>query len=600
MLFVYIVGTKLSQMIQQPTRLFDFIYHQEKQHPKEKCYNFKQNGTWHSISTKEFIDSANTVSRALLQLGIKKGDKIAVITSNNRPEWHALDIGILQIGAHNVPLYPTLSSKDYGFILNHSDALYCFVSDADLLEKVKAVQENTQLKGIFTFDEIEKETSWTSFLSLGNSMTSQTKVDVLKHSVSENDLATIIYTSGTTGTPKGVMLSHKNIVQNTLVSANALDLETQDCRAVSYLPINHIFERFASYFYQYRGIEVYFAESIDQLGDNLKEIQPHFMPVVPRLLEKIFDKIVAKGAALSGIKKGLFFWALQLAEGYKHYNKNTPWYAFKLGIARRLIFKKWRAAFGGHVRLMVSGSAPLQERLVTIFTAAGLPICEGYGMTETSPGVTINDLRNKGLKVGTVGKALKDISIKIAEDGEILVKGSNVMMGYYKNEKLTKETIINGYLHTGDIGTLDAEGFLKITDRKKEMFKTSGGKYIAPAVLEQEFKKSRFIEQIMIIGEHQKMPAALIQVPIDVVNEWARRHDYVIDDMTTDVKFLAKMQREIDSHNTHFGQWEQIKKFEITPDIWTIADGHLTPTMKMRRKIITKKYAHLIEKIYNS
>lgn len=597
---MYIVRTKLPYMIQQPTRLFDFIYYQEQNHPKKKCYNFKQQGTWNSISTEDFIDTANTVSRALLHLGVKKGDKIAVITSNNRPEWHALDIGILQIGAQNVPLYPTLSSKDYDYILNHSDAMYCFVSDLDLLEKVKAVQENTHLKGIFTFDEIDIETSWNSFLSLGNSRTSQTKVDGLKQGVSENDLATIIYTSGTTGTPKGVMLSHKNIVQNTLVSADALDLETANCRAVSYLPISHIFERFASYYYQYRGIEVYFAESIDQLGDNLKEIRPHFMPVVPRLLEKIYDKIVAKGASLSGFKKGLFFWALRLAEHYQPYGKNNAWYAFKLGIARRLIFTKWKDAFGGQVRLMVSGSAPLQERLITVFTAAGLPICEGYGMTETSPGVTINDLRNGGLKVGTVGKALKDIEVKIANDGEILVKGSNVMMGYYKNEALTKETIIDGYLHTGDIGAIDAEGFLKITDRKKEMFKTSGGKYIAPAVLEQEFKKSRFIEQIMIIGESQKMPAALIQVPSDVVTEWARRHDHVIDDMTTDAKFLAKIQQEIDTHNTHFGQWEQIKKFEITPDIWSIENGHLTPTMKMRRKIITKKYAHLIEKIYNS
>ncbi len=587
-------------MAKQVSRLFDFIYYQEQHYAQEKCYTFKELGKWTSISTKEFIAESNTVSRALLNLGIHKDDKIAVISATNRPEWHALDIGILQIGAQNIPLYPTLSEKDYQYILNHSDALYCFVSDKELLEKVNAVKEKTNLKGVFTFDEIDKSTDWNTFLDFGKSLDNQPKVDALRERVSENDLATIIYTSGTTGTPKGVMLSHKNIVQNTLVSAKALDLTGNNYRVISYLPISHIFERFASYYYQYMGFEVYFAESIDKLGDNLKEIKPHFIPVVPRLLEKVFDKIVAKGNELTGLKKGLFFWALNLGENYRPYNRNNAWYYFKLSFARKLIFSKWKEALGGQLKFMVSGSAPLQEKLINVFTAAGMPIYEGYGMTETSPGVSINDLRNGGLKVGTVGKVLQGVEVKIAKDGEILVKGSNIMMGYYKNEELTKETIKNGYLHTGDIGTLNKEGFLKITDRKKEMFKTSGGKYIAPAVLENYLKQSRFIEQVMIIGESQKMPAALIQVNFDFVTEWAKRHDHIINDVTTDLKLIFRVQEEIDRYNKKFGQWEQIKKFEITPDEWTIDAGHLTPTMKMRRKIIKEKYKNLFQKIYNS
>lgn len=587
-------------MSKKPTRLFDFIDFQNQNYPQEKCYNYKQKNEWESISTKNFIEQSNQVSRALLKLGVQKNDKIAVISSNNRVEWHSLDIGVLQIGAQNVPLYPTLSEKDYEYILNHSDAIYCFVSDKDLLEKVNAVKEKTNLKGIYTFDRINKETNWDTFLKYGLELENQQKVEQIKNSISEDELATIIYTSGTTGTPKGVMLSHKNIVENTLVSADALDLTGNKYRVISYLPINHIFERFASYYYQYKGFEVHFAESIDKLGENLKEIKPHFMPVVPRLLEKVFDKIVAKGNDLVGVKKALFFWALNLGDNYKAYRKNSSWYYFKLKLARKLIFSKWKEALGGNLKFMVSGSAPLQERLINIFTAAGMPIYEGYGMTETSPGVSINDLRNGGFKVGTVGKILNGIEVKIAKDGEILVKGSNIMMGYYKNEKLTDETIKNGYLHTGDIGTLDAEGFLKITDRKKEMFKTSGGKYIAPAVLESELKQSRFIEQVMVIGESQKMPAALIQVNFDFVHEWAKRHNHKIKDVSTDLKLAFRVQKEIDKYNRKFGSWEQVKKFEVTPEEWTIEAGHLTPTMKMRRKIIKEKYQYLFDKIYNT
>ena len=582
------------------TRLFDFPYYQLEKYNLDAALVTKKEGVWEKTSTKEYLNKANAISRGLLRLGVQPNDKIAVISSNNRYEWHVLDIGILQIGAQNVPLYPTLSEKDYAYIINHSDALYCFVSDKDLLNKVNAVKEKTQLKKVFTFDEINAETSWISFLKLGDSEKNQLIVEERKKTVKPDDLATIIYTSGTTGTPKGVMLSHRNIVENTLVSAEALDLKGNHHRVVSYLPINHIFERFASYYYHLMGFEVHFAESIDKLGDNLKEIQPHFMPVVPRLIEKVFDKIVAKGNGLSGIKKALFFWALALAEKYKPYNQNTTFYSFKLKIARKLIFSKWQEALGGKLRFMVSGSAPLQERLITIFCAAGIPIFEGYGMTETSPGVSINDLRNGNFKIGSVGKVLNDIEVKIAKDGEILVKGSNVMLGYYKNEELTNKTIINGFLHTGDIGTIDKDGFLKITDRKKEMFKTSGGKYIAPAVLESVLKQSRFIEQAMVIGESEKMPAALIQINFDFVKEWARRKNYTITNVATDAKLISRIQKEIAICNANFGHWEQIKKFEITPEEWSIEDDLLTPTMKMKRKNIKKKYKHLFQKIYNS
>lgn len=587
-------------MHQKVTRLFDFPYLQLEENPQDRCFVYKKNNHWKSISTKSFIDQANTVSRALLKLGVKANDKIAVICSSNRPEWHILDIGVLQLGAQNVPLYPTLSSNDYQYIINHSDATYCFVSDVELYNKVVAIKDKTQLKEIYTFDAIEEKTDWSTFLDIGKDEDNQQEVENSKNAVTPEDTATIIYTSGTTGTPKGVMLTHKNMVENTFVSAEALDLVGNKFRVISYLPISHIFERFASYYYFFMGFEIHFAESIEKLGENLKEIKPHFMPVVPRLLEKIYDKIVAKGSELTGLKKIMFFWALQLGEKYQPYNKNSFAYRVQLKIARKLVFVKWREAFGGNLHFMVSGSAPLQKRLIQLFTAAGLKIYEGYGMTETSPGVSINDLRNGGLKFGSVGRILRGVEVKIAEDGEILVKGSNIMKGYYKNEALTNETIKDGYLHTGDIGTLDHEGFLSITDRKKEIFKTSGGKYIAPTAIESNIKQSLFIEQLMVIGEHQKMPAALIQVNFDYVHEWARLHNHTIDNVATDQKLINRIQKEIDSYNVHFGKWEQIKKFEITPDVWSIESGHLTPTMKMKRKIILNKYQDLFDKIYSS
>lgn len=580
-------------------RLFDFPYYQLDKYPQKKCFVYKNLDSWKSISTHEYIEQANKVSRSLLKLGIKPGDKVAVITATNQPKWHILDIGILQIGAVNVPLYPTFSENDYGYILQHSDSVFCFVSDNELYKKVKSVQNNTNLKKIYSFEELGTENGWRSFLELGTNNELQPQVECLKKEVKPNDLATIIYTSGTTGTPKGVMLSHNNIVSNVFAVGNTLNLHDNKKRAISYLPVCHIFERASSYYCQYMGFEIYFAESIDKIGDNLKEVQPHFMAVVPRLLEKVFDKIVDKGSNLNGLKKQLFFWALKLGEAYQPYKQNGWWYESKLKIAQKIIFSKWKNALGGHLEFMIAGSAPMQSRLIKVFTAAGIPVLEGYGLTETSPAVSVTDIRNNGFKIGTVGKVLNDVTVKIAQDGEILVKGPNVMLGYYKNIELTNSVIKNNFFHTGDIGELDSNGFLKITDRKKEIFKTSGGKYIAPAVLESEFKKSRFIEQIMVIGESEKMPAALIQISQEFVQKWAKRHNYQISSFTTNEKLIERISKEVNFYNKKFGKWEQIKRFEITPDEWSIEEGHLTPTLKMRRKIILEKYNYLYKKIYN-
>ena len=583
------------------TRLFDFPYYQLETYNLDKAFNTKYNGKWQSISSQEYVDQANAISRGLLKLGIKPNDKIAVISSTNRTEWNILDIGVLQIGAQNVPIYPTICAEDYEYILNHSESTYCFVSDEEILTKLNSIKGNTKLKHVYTFDDIQNESSWKEVLNLGEDTSIQPEVETRKNDVKSTDLATLIYTSGTTGRPKGVMLSHNNLVSNVLNSQNRVPFELGVAKTLSFLPVCHVFERMILYLYQYCGAEIYFAESIEKMSDNLKEIKPNVMTAVPRLYEKVYDKIIAKGSDLTGIKKSLFFWAVNLGLRYEPYGQNGWWYELQLKIARKLIFSKWQEGLGGNLDLMVSGSAALQPRLTRVFAAAGLPIMEGYGLTETSPVVSVNDTRNGGFRVGTTGRIIDDVEVKIAEDGEILVKGPNVMMGYFKDEAKTAEAIKDNYFHTGDIGEIDADGFLKITDRKKEMFKTSGGKYVAPTLLENQFKQSRFIEQIMVIGEGEKMPAALIQVNYDFVKEWAKRHNIPFttnEDIILNTQLLERIQEEINFANANFGKWEQIKKFEITPDVWTIDAGHLTPTMKMKRKVIKQKYLSLIEKIY--
>lgn len=587
------------------TRLFDFPYHQLEKYNLPDSLVTKYGNEWVKTSTEEYLNKANCLSRALLRMNINVNDKIAVISSTNRTEWHICDIGILQTGAQNVPIYPTISEEDYEYILNHSGAIYCFVSDDEVYQKVKAIQNNVpNLKEVYSFNEIEGCKNWKELLTLGENEDNQNDVETRKNAIVTTDLATIIYTSGTTGRPKGVMLTHENIVSDVLMSAERVPFEPGNYKALSFLPICHIFERMILYLYQYFGVSVYFAESIEKISDNLKEVHPNVMTVVPRLLEKVYDKIYAKGTELTGIKKKLFFWATDLGMQYKPYNQNGWWYEFQLKIARKLIFSKWQEALGGELELLVSGSAALQPRLTKVFTAAGIPVMEGYGLTETSPVISVNDMRNNGFRIGTVGKVLKGVEVKIAEDGEILCKGPNVMKGYYKDEEKTNEVLNNGYFHTGDIGEIDSEGFLKITDRKKEMFKTSGGKYVAPQILENSFKQSRFIEQIMVIGDGEKMPAAFIQPNFDFIKEWADRKKINIgstpQEITNNKDVIARIQEEIDAANEHFGNWEKIKRFELTPDVWSIEAGHLTPTMKLKRKIIKEIYIDLYNKIYKN
>ncbi|WP_075342655.1 AMP-dependent synthetase/ligase [Tenacibaculum agarivorans] len=583
------------------TRLFDFPYYQLEKYNLEKSLTTKYNGEWKSTSTKEYLAKANAISRGLLRLGVQPNDKIAIISTNNCTEWNICDIGILQVGAQNVPIYPTISKEDYEYVLNHSESTYCFVSDEMILEKLNQIKGNTKLKEVFTFKDIAGEKSWDEVLELGKDESNQNEVEERKAAVKSEDLATLIYTSGTTGRPKGVMLSHHNIVSNVLSSAARVPLDAGYGRSLSFLPVCHIFERMILYLYQYCGISIYFAEAIDKLSENAQEIKPNVMTAVPRLYEKIYDKIYAKGTELSGVKKALFFWAIKLGLKYQPYGKNGWWYEKQLSIARKLIFSKWQAALGGELKIMVSGSAALQPRLAQVFAAAGMPVMEGYGLTETSPVISVNDLRNNGFKIGTVGRIIDGVEVKISEEDEILVKGPNVMMGYYKDPEKTAQVLKDGYFHTGDKGKVE-NGFLSITGRIKEMFKTSGGKYVIPTLLEDKLKQSRFIEQVMVVGEGEKMPTALIQPNFDFLKEWASRNDMNISDqkdLVANEKVIARIQEELDDCNCHFGKWEQIKRFELTPDQWTIDGGHLTPTMKMKRKIIKEIYTDLYEKMYD-
>ena len=584
-------------------RLFDFPYHQLDNHPLEKALGTKYGDNWETISTREYIDKANAISRGLLRLGVLPNEKIAVISSNNRTEWNVMDIGILQLGAQNVPIYPTISEEDYEYVINHSESTYCFVSDSEVLEKVNAIRNNTQLKEVYSFDEIKGCKNWKEILKLGEDKSNQPEVEELKDAVKPDDLATLIYTSGTTGRPKGVMLSHNNIVSNVLGSASRVPFETGAFTALSFLPVCHIFERMVLYLYQYYSVSIFFAESIEKISDNLKEVKPHVITAVPRLLEKVYDKIIAKGTALGGVKQKLFYWAVELGLQYEPYGANGWWYETQLSLARKLIFSKWKEGLGGNIELIVSGSAALQPRLARVFAAAEIPVMEGYGLTETSPVIAVNDQRNRGFKIGTVGKILDGVQVKIAEDGEILTKGPHIMMGYYKDEEKTKEVINeDGFFHTGDIGEVDSEGFLKITDRKKEMFKTSGGKYVAPQLIENTMKQSRFIDQIMVVGEGEKMPAAFIQPNFEFVKEWANRKNLDIgtsnEDIIKNPEVLERIQEEVDFYNAKFGSWEKIKKFKLTPDIWSIEGEHLTPTMKLKRRNIKKLYENLYNDIY--
>ena len=584
------------------SRLFDFPYYQLKKHNLDAALVSKKNGEWVETSTKEYLNKANALSRALLKLGVQKDDKIAVICTTNRTEWCIVDIAVLQLGAQTVPIYPNISSEDYQYVLSHSEASYCFVSDREVFDKVLKVKTKTKLKDIYSFDELEDCENYSNLFEMGKDKSNQKDLETRKANVKETDLATLIYTSGTTGKPKGVMLSHRNIVQNVLASIPRLPLIEGASRVLSFLPLCHIFERVLIYVYQHAGVSVYFAESLETIGADAQEIKPNLMSVVPRLLEKVFNKIYAKGSELKGLKKKLFFWAVALGERFEPYRANGLWYEVQLKIAKKLIFSKWRAGLGGELHTMVCGSAALHPRLSRVFCASGMMVMEGYGLTETSPVVSVGMQANKFFKIGTVGKPIHNVEVKIAEDGEILIKGPNVMQGYYKDPERTASVMTADYFHTGDKGELDREGFLKITGRKKEMFKTSGGKYIIPTLIENVLKESNFIEQVMVIGENQKMPAALIQPNFEFLLEWIERKNLKIDktpeSIVSSAEVQKRIQKEVDDCNNRFGKWEQVKRFELTSDEWSIDSGHLTPTMKMKRSVILKIYASLVQKIY--
>ena len=585
-----------------PVRTFDFLDYQIHARPLKNSISTKVDGVWESYSSQEFEDTGNTIARAFLALGIKKGENIALISTTNRSEWNILDYAISCIGAVSVPLYPNITEGEYEYILNHSQSTYCFVSDRVLYQKIRSISSKVKgLKNIYTFDKVEDVNHWKELLELGESSKHQSQLENRKAEVRSSDLATIIYTSGTTGVPKGVMLSHNNLVSNVLSSSKRIPFERGDGRALSFLPVCHSFERIIHYIYIFNSVEIYFAESLERISSNLKEVQPYIITAVPRLIEKVFNRIIAKGKSLKGIKKVLFFWAVDLGLKYQPYNQNGKWYEFKLRIARKLIFSKWREGLGGNLHYMISGSAALQPRLAKIFTAAGMTVMEGYGLTETSPVVSVNDMRDGGLRFGTVGKPISGVQVKIAVDGEILVHGPNIMQGYYRQPKLTQEAIINGDFYTGDIGEIDKDGFLKITDRKKEIFKNSAGKYISPQAVENILKQSLFIEHLMVIGANQKLPSALINIDVEYAKNWLKNHQIQSPTKRKDLIVMPELKnaikKDIVQLNSQLTDWEQVTKFEIVDTEWTIESGHLTPTLKLKRSFVESTHRDQIEKL---
>lgn len=584
------------------TRIFDLLDYQSQKFPKADALASKVKGQWVKHSIGDFIENANNLSLGLMSLGIKKEDKIANI-SNNRPEWNFVDMGMLQIGAVHVPIYPTISESDYKFILNDAEVKIVFVSDEDLFKKIQNIKkEVTAIQEIYTYNEVRGAKNWKEVIELGKKFADKTKLSDIKKNITPNDLATLIYTSGTTGNPKGVMLTHNNLASN-FESCSKLPPIDHTCRCLSFLPLCHVYERMLTYMYMYKGVSIYYAESMESIGENLKEVNPHIFTTVPRLLEKVYDKIVGKGSELTGLKKKLFFWALDLGLKYELYGKNGWWYEFQLKLANKIIFSKWREALGGNVKAIVSGGAALQPRLARVFWSAKIPVLEGYGLTETSPVVAVNTFNFDGAKFGTVGPLLDHVQVKIAEDGEILCKGPNIMKGYYKRPDLTKEVIdTEGWFHTGDIGIMDEAKFLKITDRKKEIFKTSGGKYVAPQPMENKFKESLLIEQVMVIGENKNFPAALVVPAFDALKNWCDKNHITYtsnNEIITHAAVKDKYKSEIENFNKLFGKTEQIKKFELINDEWSPNTGMLTPTMKLKRKIILEKYKELVDKIYS-
>ncbi|PPL04361.1 AMP-dependent synthetase/ligase [Parapedobacter indicus] len=580
------------------TRIFDILTNYEAHYSKPVMVAGKAEGIWTNYPTETFISLVDNLSKGLLAKGIQKGDKIALMSAN-RPEWNFCDFAINQLGAAIVPLYPTLSGQDLSFIIDDAAVKLIFVSTTELHEKItEALQANNLDVPIYSFDPVDGVPSWQQLVDEG--ATQDTDLTPYRDAVHADDLLTLIYTSGTTGKPKGVHLSHKNVITNVYDCYHLLPDYFR--KALSFLPLCHIFERMVVYLYFAKGVEIHYAESLDTIVADINDVKPDGFTTVPRVLEKVYDRIVAKGKELSGVKRHIFFWALNLGLNNKEPEKNGAWFNMRLAVARKLVFSKWQAALGGNIKLIVSGGAALQPRLSRVFWAAGIPVLEGYGLTETSPVIAVNSLEKGGVKFGTVGKVLKHVDVKIAADGEILCKGPSISAGYYKNEVATSEAIDSeGYFHTGDIGELDAEGFLRITDRKKEMFKTAGGKYVAPQALENKYMESTLIAQVMVVGENRKFPGALIVPAFDVLENWCKIKGISFDSREKVIQkpeVIDKYQREINRLNQGFGHWEQVKKFTLLATDWTIDAGELTPKLSLKRKVILQRYEKEIEDIY--
>jgi long-chain acyl-CoA synthetase len=585
------------------TRLFDLLENAKSLYGGKPILACKQNGNWIEYTVADYIDYANNISYGLLAMGLNKGDRVATI-SNNRPEWNFIDMGSNQAGMVHVPIYPTISNEEYEHILKHSESKVVFVSDKQLYQNIKPIADSIPgILGVFIFNEVEGIPNWTEVLTKGkeNAQEMSVKLEEIKPLIMPDDLASIIYTSGTTGLSKGVMLSHKNFLSNVEASLSLFPLGPED-KCLSFLPLSHVYERMVSYYYQSKGVSIYYAENMGTIGDNLKELSPSVFVAVPRVIEKTYDKIIAKGKDLKGIKKQLFFWAVNLGYRYKEEN-NGLFYMLQLKIARKLIFSKWKDALGGKLKFIISGGAALQSRLARVFFAAGIPIYEGYGLTETSPVISANHTMEPGnLMFGSVGTIIKNIEVMIAEDGEILMRGPSLMQGYFKAPDLTSEAIDpEGWFHTGDIGKFEKNKFLVITDRKKEMFKLSSGKYIAPQVIENKLKESFFIEQAMVVGENEKFVSALISPNFSFLHDWCARHKIHYENNQELIKIpdvIARYQKEINVFNNQSGSFEKIKRFRLVADQWTPQTGELSPTLKLRRRIVYENYEALLAEIY--
>jgi len=591
----------------QPTRLFDCIQYQLEGTPIPDMLAAKENGEWKTYSTQEVHETVNQLCAGLLTLGINGGDmseqgrdKVAIL-SKNRPEWLLLDLAVQQTGAVLTPIYPTINVNELEFVLNDAQVKIAFVNDEELFHKVLSIKDRVpSLQAIYTFEHVINARHWKELLVKPDKEI-LARILTITSGIKYEDLATVIYTSGTTGTPKGVMLSHKNILTNVMASLKCFP-PGNHLRALSFLPLNHILERMVSYLYLFKGTSIYYAESMDTIGENLKEVQPHLFVTVPRLLEKVYDRIMQKGAELTGLKKKLFYWAHGLSTKFELNQRQGIGYRFQLSIANKIIFNKWREGLGNNIKCIVSGGAALQVRLVRIFTAAQIPILEGYGLTETSPVISVNSYEAKDRMIGTVGPILEGVEVRIAEDGEILCKGPNVMMGYYKRPDLTAEAVTDGWFHTGDIGMMTDSRFLKITDRKKEMFKTSGGKYVAPLPIENKLKESILVEQVIVVGAERKFVGALIVPSFPHLKDWCKQNGITFtsnEEIILHPKVLELYKGIVENYNKYFNHVEQIKKFELLRQEWSIETGEMTPKLSLKRKVIMEKYRDAIERIYS-